>query len=208
MEDKKVKDDLMRYYSDFSDNGKATVVGYIGEAKLCDIMGWKQIDADGYDAITTESINIKVGNQIIQKTNREIKIEIKTMTNITSTNQLPFDSEMKKDKYDYLAIYLYSENRLSLIPHDDIDTLVRTPGVGLTLNIKPGVRHNHKVPVYSELTKLFFKYEIKRYNIEHTLTNIESKANARVENKQQRVDNNVELNKGLSKTLSVGEEMV
>ena len=208
MEDKKVKEDLMRYYSDFSDNGKSTVVGYICESKLCDIMGWKQEDGNGYDAVTTESINIKVGNQTIKKTNHEIKIEIKTMTNISDTNQLSYDKDVKKDKYDYLAIYLYSENRLSLIPHDDIDTLVRTPGVGLTLNIKPGVRHNHKVPVYSELTKLFFKYEIKRYNIEHTLTNIESKANARVGNTQQQVANNVELNKGLSKTLSVGEEMV
>jgi hypothetical protein len=163
MTDNKVIDDLIKYYPDFSNNGKAAVIGYIGESKLCNIMGWKQIDADGYDATTTESINIKVGNQTIQKTNRKIKIEIKTMTDITSTNQLPYDAEMKQNKYDYLAVYLYSENRLSLIPHDEIDTLVKTPGCGLTLNIKPKYRHNHSTPVYSELTKLFFKYEVKEF---------------------------------------------
>ena len=92
-----------------------------------------------------------------------------------------------------------------MIPHDEIDTLVKTPGVGLTLNIKPKYRHNHSTPVYSELTKLFFKYEIKGFYI---IQQDKLKANARVENKQQRVDNNVRLNKGLSKTLSVGEEMV
>ena len=162
--DKKTIDDLIKYYPIFSNNGKAGITGYIGESKLCNLMGWEQIDADGYDATTTESINIQIGNQVIQKTNRKIKIEIKTMTDNTDTNVLPYDSQMKTGKYDYLAVYLYSKNRLSLIPHDTVEEIVNTPGCGLTINLNPGIRHNHSKPIYSEFTKLFFDYEIKEFN--------------------------------------------
>tara|TARA_R110000737_G_C14368835_1_gene448370 strand:- start:37 stop:546 length:510 start_codon:yes stop_codon:yes gene_type:complete len=159
--DKKAKRDLSKYYTKFSPNGKAIIAGLIGEVKLCEKYGWEKIDADGYDAVALESMNYSIGNAKRYNNNGKVKIEIKTISGNTTTNILAYDSDKKKGRYDYLAIYFYDEERVSLIPHDIFENLINTIGIGKTINLNPGIRHNHSKPIYSPLTQLFLKYEIK-----------------------------------------------
>ena len=158
--DRKTVSDLEKYYPNFSPNGKAAVTGYIGEARLCDLMGWEQVDGDGFDALSFETIEVKIGNEVIKTTTKPIKIEIKTISGNTVTNVLTYNHVAKGGKYGYLAIYHYTEDRLSLISHKDMEKLINTTGKGLTINFNPKLRHNHKNPVFSELTKLFLANEV------------------------------------------------
>ena len=91
--DKKTLKYLNKYYPSISDNGKASISGYLGECILCDILGWKQIDGDGYDAEAEETVYVKIGNKTIKDTTRTIRLEIKTMTDNTDTHILPYSSE-------------------------------------------------------------------------------------------------------------------
>tara|TARA_R110001606_G_scaffold33388_2_gene99750 strand:+ start:382 stop:900 length:519 start_codon:yes stop_codon:yes gene_type:complete len=161
--DKKTLKFLNNYYSSFSDNGKASTSGYLGECILCDILGWKQIDGDGYDAETEEISYVKVGFQILKDTTRTVRLEIKTMTDNTDTHILPYSSESKKGKHHYLVVYFFTHDRVSIIPHDELEDLLSQDGVGKTINLNPGIRHNHSKPVYSPLTKLFFKHELDNF---------------------------------------------
>ena len=163
--DSKTIEDLNKHYPKFSPNGKAIIAGLLGEIKLCEAFGWEKIDADGYDAITTESFSTNIGNAEMLSPEREVKIEIKTISGNTATNILAYDSDKKRGKYDYLAIYFYDEERVSLIPHDRFEDLINTSGKGKTINLNPGVRHNHSSPIYSPLTKLFFEFEVQNFSI-------------------------------------------
>ena len=62
--DTKTQKYLNKYYSSISDNGKASISGYLGECILCDILGWKQIDGDAYDADSEDNVYIKIGMYI------------------------------------------------------------------------------------------------------------------------------------------------
>jgi hypothetical protein len=142
--------------------------GAFGEQILCEHFGWEKIDADGYDALAP--IGVSLGNVAIPNLSSDqyYKVEIKTMSNFTKTTQLAYDSEMKAGKYDYLAIYMYHEERVSIIPHDEVEKLLTTEGIGKTLNLNPTPkivfgRQTDKI-VYSPLTELFLKYEIKGFN--------------------------------------------
>jgi len=161
--DKKTLKYLNKYYPSISDNGKASISGYLGECILCDILGWKQIDGDGYDAETEEISYVKVGFQILKDTARTVRLEIKTMTDNTDTHILPYSSESKKGKYHYLVVYFFTHDRVSIIPHDELEDLLSQDGIGKTINLNPGIRHNHSKPVYSPLTKLFFKHELDNF---------------------------------------------
>ena len=162
--DQKTKQDLQECYSEFSPNGKAIIAGLIGEIKLCKAFGWEKIDADGYDAITRETLYASIGKAEVWNTEKEVRIEIKTFSGNTITNVLAYDSDKKKGKYDYLAIYFYDEERVSIIHHDEFEMLINKSGVGKTINLNPGIRHNHSKPVYSPLTQLFLDREIKNWN--------------------------------------------
>ena len=161
--DTKTQKYLNKYYSSISDNGKASISGYLGECILCDILGWKQIDGDGYDAEAEENVYMKIGNVIVKDTTRNIRLEIKTMTDNTDTHILPYNSESKKGKYQYLVVYFFTHDRVSIIPHDELENLLSKDGVGKTINLNPGIRHNHSKPIYSPLTELFFKHELKNF---------------------------------------------
>ena len=67
----------------------------------------------------------------------EAKVEIKTMSGFTATNVLAYSSSAKAGKYDYLAIYMYHENRVAVIPHDELEELLSKPNTGKTVNLNP-----------------------------------------------------------------------
>jgi hypothetical protein len=98
----------------------------------------------------------------------EATIEIKTMSNFSKTNVLSYDSHAKAGKYDYLAIYMYHENRVTIIPHDEVEELLNTPNIGKTINLNPNPKivfgRQTDTITYSPLTKLFLKYEVKNFN--------------------------------------------
>jgi len=88
------------------------------------------------------------------------RIEIKTMSSFTATNVLAYNHGNKGDKYDYLAIYYRELQRVSLIPHHEVEKIVNTKGEGLTINFKPSLQKNHIVPKLSKMTEIFIKYEV------------------------------------------------
>ena len=158
--------DFEKYHKLLDNNQLASMCGAFGEQILCEAFGWDKIDADGYDAIspiyesvgTVPMFNKKIG---------EAKIEIKTMSNFSSTKVLAYNSNSKAGKYDYLAIYMYHENRVSIIPHDELEELLNKPNTGKTINFnpKPKIVFGRQTDIikFTPLTELFLKYEVKNF---------------------------------------------
>ena len=158
--------DFEKYHKLLDGNQLASMCGAFGEQILCEAFGWEKLDADGYDAIAP--IYPSVGGAVMSNNPiGEAKIEIKTMSNFTETTQLAYSSNSKAGKYDYLAIFMYHENRVSIIPHDEIETLLKQKHTGKTINLNPSPkivfgRQTDKI-VYSPLTELFLKYEVENF---------------------------------------------
>ena len=68
-----------------------------------------------------------------------------------------------------MLIYLWDgidDDRAALISHNEFENeIINVKGAGLSINLNPGIRHNHSDPVYTPLTKLFFGNEIVNLNL-------------------------------------------
>ncbi len=107
---------LLPYKADT--NQIAIAVGTISETIVCNRFGWKNIDGDGYDAIDSEGA----------------LYEIKTMSNESNTHYVAYDHSKKKDRYDYLVIFHYDLDRISIIPREVINDYIDTVSTTLRLN--------------------------------------------------------------------------
>ena len=158
--------DFEKYHKLLDANQLASMCGAFGEQILCEAFGWDKIDADGYDAIAPIYQSVG-GVSMPDKKIGEAKVEIKTMSGFTATNVLAYSSSAKAGKYDYLAIYMYHENRVAVIPHDELEELLSKPNTGKTVNLNPTPKmvfgRQTDTIVYSPLTELFLKYEVKNF---------------------------------------------
>jgi len=171
---KSVVRDFEKYHELLDGNQLASMCGAFGEQILCEAFGWKKDNAAGYDAIAPIYQSIG-GVPMNNKKIGEAKVEIKTMTSFTATNILAYKSDAKAGKYDYLAIYMYHEDRVAIIPHDELEKLLSTPNIGKTIKLNPNPkivfgRQTDKV-IYSPLTKLFLKYEVEDFQRTKDLEN-------------------------------------
>jgi len=151
---------MLKPYSDIvlevmDNNQVAASVGATAEHILIDYFGWKKNgdigNESGFDAFT------KSGELV----------EIKSMSYETKTHYLAYKHDVKKNKYDYLAILHFNEKRVSIIPKNEINDFILK-------NKKPGrktkaLRLNFKDPILTLLGKprqkslflsLFKKYEV------------------------------------------------
>jgi hypothetical protein len=154
----------------WSPNELATTIGHIAQAKFCNYFQQiTQIDENGFDAIVVMDITLTLnGKKITLKKGQKIEIKAKA-DDFVNSKVLPYDHDKKKNKYDWLLIYMwdgFDNDRAAIIPHDVFENqIINTEGAGKSINITPGIRHNHTNPVYTPLTKLFFEHEIVNLNL-------------------------------------------
>lgn len=165
---KNLSRDFPLVVNDIDTNQVASLVGAIGEQHLCRTYGWEKIDADGYDAIAQETIVKSIPGYIGDiLDSKEVRIEIKTMCNESKSNILAYTQSKKDGNYDYLAIYMYDEERVAIIPHDIFVNTISKKGVGKTINLNPSPKvvfgRVTNTINYSPLTKLFLEYEDKEF---------------------------------------------
>ena len=129
-------------------NQIASAIGAVGETLVCNYFNWENIDADGYDAVD-------VHNK---------RYEIKTMSYETDSLYVAYNHKKKFGRYDYLVIMHFDEERLSIIPHFEIENYVN--------NISPTLRLNFNESILTKLGKqrqsarfqaLFVKYEVEPF---------------------------------------------
>ena len=167
---RKLKRDFEKYVDSFSGNELATLTGAIAQAKFCSYFEQiTQIDENGYDAIVRKDFIIALASKKI-KLRKGDKVEIKCKADdFVNSNVLAYDHDKKENKYDWLLIYLWDgidDDRAALISHNEFENeIINVKGAGLSINLNPGIRHNHSDPVYTPLTKLFFGNEIVNLNL-------------------------------------------
>ena len=129
-------------------NQIASAIGAVGESLVCNYFNWENIDADGYDAVDVQNK----------------RYEIKTMSYETDSLYVAYRHKNKAGRYDYLVVMHFDEERLSIIPHNEIDDYVN--------NISPTLRLNFNESMLTTLGKqrqsarfqsLFCKYEVKSF---------------------------------------------
>jgi|TARA_B110000902_G_C13877158_1_gene425204 hypothetical protein len=130
-------------------NQIATAIGTIGETIICNHFGWKNIDEDGFDAIDDEGA----------------LYEIKTMSNETDTHYVAYNHSKKKDRYDYLVVFHYDLNRVSIIPREVINEYIDTISTTLRLNFNESLLTTlGKQRQSARFQAIFGKYEVKSFN--------------------------------------------
>ena len=170
MKYRKLNRDFDKYSSCFSGNELATVAGYLAQAKFCSYFKKiNKIDENGYDAIVRKDFIIALASKKI-KLRKGDKVEIKCKAgDFVDSKVLAYSHDKKQEKYHWLLIYLYDafdDDRAALISHDTFESkIINVEGTGLSINLEPGIRHNHTNPVYTPLTKLFFEHEIVNLNL-------------------------------------------
>ena len=129
-------------------NQIASAIGAVGETLVCNYFNWENIDADGYDAIDVHGK----------------RYEIKTMSYETDSVYVAYTHKKKVGRYDYLVVMHFDEERLSIIPHDEIDNYVNS--------ISPTLRLNFNESILTTLGKqrqsvrfqsLFVKHEVESF---------------------------------------------
>ena len=129
-------------------NQIATAIGTIGETIICNAFGWKNIDEDGFDAIDD-------GGALY---------EIKTMSNETNTHYVAYNHSKKKDRYDYLVVFHYDLNRVSIIPREVINEYIDTISTTLRLNFNESLLTTlGKQRQSARFQAIFEKYESKNF---------------------------------------------
>jgi len=129
-------------------NQIATAIGTIGETIICNAFGWKNIDEDGFDAIDDEGA----------------LYEIKTMSNETNTHYVAYNHSKKKDRYDYLVVFHYDLNRVSIIPREVINEYIDTISTTLRLNFNESLLTTlGKQRQSARFQAIFEKYESKNF---------------------------------------------
>tara|TARA_R110001592_G_scaffold60000_1_gene182422 strand:+ start:411 stop:968 length:558 start_codon:yes stop_codon:yes gene_type:complete len=158
------------YWVKANPNGIGGSCGSLLEPVIADVFGWKQEDGTGYDFITEEKRGYQVSGvpQLSRDITcgKQIKIELKHWNDSTKSNIIDV-GESKKDGNDYIFDYLaivvieFNNFRFSLIHKQQI---VDMKSSSLSLNLNPGLKHNHTIPVYSEFTTLFLDNEVNGVN--------------------------------------------
>jgi len=129
-------------------NQIASAIGAVGETLVCNYFNWENIDADGYDAVDPQG-----------------KLyEIKTMSYETNSHYVAYRHKKKVNRYDYLVIMHFDEERLSIIPHDEIDNYVKTISPTLRLNFNESILTTlGKQRQSARFQALFCKYEVESF---------------------------------------------
>lgn len=131
-------------------NEIASAIGAIGETLVCNYFMWENIDADGYDAVDHESK----------------KYEIKTMSYESKTHYVAYTHSKKKDRYDYLVVLHFDEERLSIIPHKEIEDYVNNVSGTLRLNFSDEIKTKlGKERQSARFQALFLRYEVDGFKI-------------------------------------------
>ena len=162
--------DYSHYWVEANPNGIGGCCGSLLEPVIADVFGREQEDGTGYDFITEEKRGYQV-NGVPQLSRditygKRILIELKHWNDSTKSNIIDL-KESKKDGndyiFDYLAVVVIQSNifRFSLIHKQQI---IDMKSSSLSLNLNPGLKHNHTNPVYSEFTTLFLNNEINGFN--------------------------------------------
>ena len=129
-------------------NQIATAIGTCGETIICNHFGWKNVDGDGFDAIDDEGA----------------LYEIKTMSNESNTHYVAYDHSKKKDRYDYLVIFHYDLDRVSIIPREVINEYIDTTSTTLRLNFNESLLTTlGKQRQSARFQAIFEKYESKNF---------------------------------------------
>lgn len=129
-------------------NQIASAIGAVGESLVCNYFNWENIDADGYDAVDVHS-------------NR---YEIKTMSYETDSVYVAYRHKSKVGRYDYLVVMHFDEERLSIIPHDEIDNYVKHVSPTLRLNFNESILTTlGKQRQSARFQALFVKYEVESF---------------------------------------------
>ncbi|MDC0539875.1 hypothetical protein OAO15_00030 [bacterium] len=129
-------------------NQIASAIGAVGETLVCNYFNWENIDADGYDAVDTQG-----------------KLyEIKTMSYETNSHYVAYRHKKKVNRYNYLVVMHFDEERLSIIPHDEIDNYVKTISPTLRLNFNESILTTlGKQRQSARFQALFVKYEVESF---------------------------------------------
>ena len=129
-------------------NQIASAIGAVGETLVCNYFNWENIDADGYDAVDAQG-----------------KLyEIKTMSYETNSFYVAYRHKKKVNRYDYLVVMHFDEERLSIIPHDEIDNYINTISPTLRLNFNESLLTTlGKQRQSARFQALFCKYEVESF---------------------------------------------
>ena len=131
-------------------NQIASSIGTIGETLVCNYFGWENIDGDGYDAIDKDGA----------------LYEIKTMSNETDTHYVAYNHEKKKDRYDFLVIFHFDLERVSIIPREVINEYIDTISTTLRLNFNESLQTTlGKQRLSARFQFIFEKYEQKEFKV-------------------------------------------
>lgn len=129
-------------------NQIASAIGAVGETLVCNYFNWENIDADGYDAVDVHGK----------------KYEIKTMSYETDSLYVAYSHKKKVGRYDYLVVMHFDEERLSIIPHFEIDNYVKHVSPTLRLNFNESMLTTlGKQRQSARFQALFVKYEVKSF---------------------------------------------
>lgn len=129
-------------------NQIASAIGAVGETLVCNYFNWENIDADGYDAVDVQGKFY----------------EIKTMSYETNSHYVAYRHKKKVNRYDYLVVMHFDEERLSIIPHDEIDNYVKTISPTLRLNFNESILTTlGKQRQSARFQALFCKYEVESF---------------------------------------------
>ena len=154
MELTKTRNKLQDYIHLLIPNGDknqiAAAIGTIGETLVCNYFNWENIDADGYDAVDKDGA----------------LYEIKSMSNETNTHYVAYNHTKKKDRYDYLVIFHFDLERVSIIPKEIINNYIDTISTTLRLNFNESILTTlGKQRQSSRFQSIFKKYEVKEFKI-------------------------------------------
>lgn len=148
----KTRNKLQKYIHLLIPNGDknqiASAIGTIGETLVCDYFGWENIDEDGYDAIDKDGA----------------LYEIKTMSNESDTHYVAYNHKKKKDRYDFLVIFHFDLERVSIIPREVINEYIDTISTTLRLNFNESLQTTlGKQRLSARFQSIFEEYEQKEF---------------------------------------------
>ena len=144
----KLKDFIHLLLDSGDKNQIASAIGAVGETLVCNYFNWENIDADGYDAVDAQGKFY----------------EIKTMSYETDSVYVAYRHKKKVNRYDYLVVMHFDEERLSIIPHDEIDNYVKTISPTLRLNFNESILTTlGKQRQSARFQALFCKYEVETF---------------------------------------------
>ena len=87
------------------------------------------------------------------------------MSNETDTHYVAYNHEKKKDRYDFLVIFHFDLERVSIIPREVINEYIDTISTTLRLNFNESLQTKlGKERQSARFQAIFCKYEVKSFN--------------------------------------------